>query len=66
MFRLLELVFDTYRNGDVWKIFKNPWLLSITILLIVAILASIFIDRDFHRLSRIFGNILRVLLPVTP
>jgi len=66
MFRLLEIIFDSYRNGDIWKIFKNPWLLPITILLIVAIFATLFIDKDFHRLSRMFGNILRVLLPVTP
>gem|GEM_PF-2652377 len=67
MFRLLELFFDLYHNiEDRRKIFTNPWLLPIGILLVIVIFAAIFINKDFRHFVSTFAGILRRLLPHTP
>jgi len=56
MFRLLDWIFDLFREGD----------LPITILLIIVIVVTVFIDKDFRHFIGIFVGALRRLLPHTP
>jgi len=66
MQQFIDFILNIFVHTDLPKAFKNPWLLTVIILMVILTLVVLFVDKDFRFWLYGMGRFLSVLFKASP